>query len=205
MKQNPHIPGNPDEFITANMGLAHDVGFKFFLYAQKDERIKYDQEDFNSIAYMGLIKAYNKFDPTKFHNPDGEPVQFSTFAVPTIRGEIMRHIRDHGHLIRKHRTLGIAETDSLDRPVWNESTTPITFGEKISDYEVINEKEVIVRMFLSRMEPKLQRIYKLRCMGLSQLEIAKIFGTSQVQISRYEKKLMKLAEKYGRGELREAG
>lgn len=200
MKQNPHIPGSPDEFIKRNMGLAHDVGFKFFLSAQKDERIKFDQEDFNSIAYIGLIKAYNRFDPTKFRNRDGEAVQFSSFAVPTIRGEIMRQTRDHGHLIRKHRSLGVAETDSLDRPIWNYSTTPITLAEKITGVEVINERSVVAKQFLSLMGPRIRRIYELRCKDLSQMEVAKIMRTSQVSVGRIEKYMLECAEKWGRGE-----
>lgn len=200
MKQNPHIPGNPEEFIENNMGLAHDVGFKFFLYTQKDERIKYDQDDINSIAYIGLIKAYNKFDPAKFKNQDGEPVKFSTYAVPTIYGEIMRQVRDHGYTIKKHRSLGVADTDSLDRTVWNESSTPITLGEKVSGTEVIDEKSIVAKQFLSLMGPRIKRIYELRSKGLSQMEVAKIMRTSQVSIGRMENYMLDCAERWGKGE-----
>ena len=48
-----------------------------------------DKEDLMQIGYIGLIKAIKGFDPS--YN-----VQFSTYAVPLIIGEIKRYIRDEG-------------------------------------------------------------------------------------------------------------
>lgn len=47
----------------------------------------YDFEDLFQIGTIGLMKAIDKFDPS--YN-----VQFSTYAVPMIIGEIRRFIRD---------------------------------------------------------------------------------------------------------------
>ena len=47
----------------------------------------YDFEDLFQIGTIGLMKAMDKFDPS--YN-----VQFSTYAVPMIIGEIRRFIRD---------------------------------------------------------------------------------------------------------------
>lgn len=44
-------------------------------------------EDLIQIGMLGLIQAVDRFDPSR-------DTQFSTFAVPTIVGEIKRHLRD---------------------------------------------------------------------------------------------------------------
>ncbi|SHM79965.1 SigB/SigF/SigG family RNA polymerase sigma factor [Actinacidiphila paucisporea] len=45
-------------------------------------------EDLQQVAAVGLIKAVDRFDPTRGH-------AFASYAVPTIDGEIKRHFRDH--------------------------------------------------------------------------------------------------------------
>lgn len=59
-----------------------------------------DREDLFQIGAIGLIKAINKFDAS-FN------VEFSTYAVPMIMGEIRRFLRDDG-LIKVSR--GLKET-----------------------------------------------------------------------------------------------
>ena len=49
----------------------------------------YDKEDLFQIGCLGLLKAIEKF------NLDYD-VQFSTYAVPIILGELKRHFRDDG-------------------------------------------------------------------------------------------------------------
>ncbi len=48
-----------------------------------------EKEDLFQIGCIGLLKAIDNFDPT-FN------VQFSTYAVPMILGEIKKHFRDSG-------------------------------------------------------------------------------------------------------------
>ena len=48
-----------------------------------------DYEDLFQYGCMGLLKAIDRFDP-EF------PVQFSTYAVPVIMGEVRRCLRDDG-------------------------------------------------------------------------------------------------------------
>ncbi|MFF7995755.1 SigB/SigF/SigG family RNA polymerase sigma factor [Kitasatospora xanthocidica] len=45
------------------------------------------QEDLLQVGAVGLIKAIDRFDP-------GLGVEFTTFALPTVLGEIRRHFRD---------------------------------------------------------------------------------------------------------------
>ncbi len=68
--------------IEENMGL---VGSVVRRYLGKG----WEYEDLFQIGSMGLIKAVDRFD-------DSFGVQFSTYAVPMIMGEIKRHMRDDG-------------------------------------------------------------------------------------------------------------
>ena len=56
-----------------------------------------EYEDLFQYGCMGLLKALDRFDPAY-------PVQFSTYAVPVIMGEIRRYLRDDG-LIHVSRTI----------------------------------------------------------------------------------------------------
>jgi RNA polymerase sigma-B factor len=60
-------------------------------------------EDLIQVGSVGLIKAVDRFDVSR-------DLRFSTFAVPTILGEIKRHFRDRAWSIRVSR--GIQELNA---------------------------------------------------------------------------------------------
>ncbi len=68
--------------IEKNLGLVHHIVRRF-------SGRGYDPEDLFQIGTIGLIKAIDKFDLKL-------GLQFSTYAVPMITGEIKRFLRDDG-------------------------------------------------------------------------------------------------------------
>jgi len=103
MKRNPYLEGTPDEFIVNNMNLARDVAWPFIRASFGNPANTFTKEDLLSIACEGLIKAYQRFDPTKYEGEGGEGVKFSTYAIPVIRGTLMVNLRDLNSMIRPSR------------------------------------------------------------------------------------------------------
>src|SRR5437588_3219638 len=78
-----------DELVTAHMGLAAYLARRF---ANPGERL----DDLGQVASVGLLKAVDRFDPDR-------GLEFSTYATPTIVGELKRHFRDKGWAVRVPR------------------------------------------------------------------------------------------------------
>ena len=73
---------NRSHVINENIGLVHACAKKF-----KGRGIEYD--DIFQAGCVGLIKAVDAFDASR-------GVKLSTYAVPSILGEIKRLFRDGG-------------------------------------------------------------------------------------------------------------
>ncbi len=80
-----------DELVTMHLPLVEHLARRF---RERGEL----HDDLVQVGTIGLIKAVDRFDTER-------GVEFSTFATPTIVGEIKRHFRDHGWAIRVPRRL----------------------------------------------------------------------------------------------------
>lgn len=85
-----------EELVRLNLRMAKDATRRF-----RDRGVPDD--DIEQVAYLGLVKAVQGFDPARGHD-------FLSFAIPTIRGEVRRYFRDHGWAVRPTRS--IQETQS---------------------------------------------------------------------------------------------
>jgi RNA polymerase sigma-B factor len=86
-------------------------------------------DDLVQVASLGLIKAVDRFDPAR-------ETAFSSFAVPTILGELKRHFRDKGWSVRVPRDLQelAVKVDRIGDEMSRElgrAPTPAEIGERV--------------------------------------------------------------------------
>ena len=77
--------------------------------ARRYQRAGEPLDDLQQVASLGLIKAIDRFDPER-------EIAFSSYAVPTILGEIKRYFRDRTWAVRVPRDLQELSL-SVDRAV----------------------------------------------------------------------------------------
>lgn len=78
-----------NRLIEHHVHLAQSLARRF---ANRSEPL----DDLEQVAMLGLLKAVERFDPER-----GTP--FGAFAVPTVIGELRRHFRDQGWMVRVPR------------------------------------------------------------------------------------------------------
>ncbi len=80
-----------DAVVLLNLGLADGIAGRYLGRG-------IDRDDLVQVARLGLVKAVQRFRP-------GLGQSFAGFAAPTIAGEIKRHFRDAGWMVRPPRRL----------------------------------------------------------------------------------------------------
>src|SRR5215217_9638502 len=96
-----------EELVERFLPLARDLALR---YTYTDQPF----DDLLQVASLGLIKAIDRFEPDR-------GTKFTSYAAPTILGELKRHFRDKGwslHVPRdlQERTLAVSrETEALSK------------------------------------------------------------------------------------------
>jgi RNA polymerase sigma-B factor len=88
--------------VEEHMRLAEFLARRF---AHRGEPL----DDLRQVALVGLLKAVERFEPDR-------GLQFSSFATPTIVGELKRHFRDRGWAVRVPRRVQELHLE-LDRTI----------------------------------------------------------------------------------------
>lgn len=85
-----------DELVAAFQPLAHRLARRYSTGSAVDP-------DLMQVANLGLVLAAQRYDP--------ELGTFQAFALSTVSGELKKHLRDHGWLVRVPRSI---QEHSLD-------------------------------------------------------------------------------------------
>ncbi|MER5856800.1 SigB/SigF/SigG family RNA polymerase sigma factor [Streptomyces sp. NPDC059688] len=88
LEEGPERDAARDELVTAWLPMAHRIAGRF---RDRGESV----EDLRQVAALGLVKAIDRFDPSRG--------AFESYAVPTITGEVKRHFRDRMWALRVPR------------------------------------------------------------------------------------------------------
>ncbi|MDO4156385.1 MAG: sigma-70 family RNA polymerase sigma factor [Oscillospiraceae bacterium] len=198
----------------ANLGLVHLCANRF-----RGRGIEY--EELYSAGCIGLLKAVKAFDQNR-------GVQFSTYAVPVILGEMKRLFRDGGTVkvsrTLKEHAMQLQQLQEMFQQVHGRAATiaELSQGSGLSSEAVAealcaaqpplsltaaaeeNQLDIPVpapdtelgdvlalRQVMQTLPKPDQLLLQMRYFqNMTQTEIAKRLGISQVQVSRKEKKLL---------------
>ena len=181
------------------------------------------------VGTANVLKALDRYDPA-------HGTAFSSFAVPTIRGEILRYFRDLTWTVRPPRELQerairierereqltndlgrnptarelaaqvgctleefldaseaahARSSDSFDRPATTQEGDAATLGERLGDedpgFEAAESSATLDRL-LNTLSERDQLVLRLRFReDLTQTEIARRIGCSQMHVSRIQR------------------
>ena len=90
-KKSPDADHLRDELVVAHLNLVRYLAVKF---VNRGEAL----DDLIQVGTVGLIKAIDRFDIER-------GVEFTTYATPTVVGEIKRYFRDKGWAVKVPRRL----------------------------------------------------------------------------------------------------
>ncbi len=124
-----------DELVVAHLNLVRYLAVKF---ANRGEAL----EDLVQVGTVGLIKAIDRFDLER-------GVEFTTYATPTIVGEIKRYFRDKGWAVkvpRRLQELNLSVNRAIERLIvelgHSPTVTELAKHLGASDEEILEAQEL---------------------------------------------------------------
>jgi RNA polymerase sigma-B factor len=163
MEARPQHPPDRRRRIEAHLPLVRTLALRF---ARRGEPL----DDLVQAGCIGLIHAVDRHDPALG--------TFEAYAVPTITGEIQRHLRDRGSVLRvPPRVLAEAGRPRLD-PLGEDDGPP-------ADPIPAVDARLTLAAALRSLPLHERRILVLWLFGeRSQRSIAREVGLSQIHVSR---------------------
>lgn len=157
--------------IEGNMRLAIKIANSF-------SNTRIDQDDLWSIAFMGLIRAADTFDPHK-------GVKFTAYMTTVIKNEIRLELRK---VVKERVEVSLESVLMSDEMTGDDILLKDTivgseFEEEYRQYQIVNE----VMRGLLEVNERDRKILMLRMSGYRQEVIADVMNTAQSTISRIVK------------------
>ena len=104
-----------------------------------------DYDDIYQVASIGLIYSVDRFDPTKGY-------EFSSFATPTIIGEIKKYFRDKGWTIRVPRRIQeLSKKIMIAKNKLSQEYQRTPTVEEIAEFLNASSEEIIESMEASKV------------------------------------------------------
>ena len=187
--------------VKNNLGLVWSIVHRF-------KNNYYDKEDLFQIGCIGLMKAINNFD---VHYG----VQFSTYAVPIIMGEIKRYFRDDGTIkvSRSLKELNIKINKAKEKLItlygYEPTIQEIAKELEVDVMDVVEAidasyyptsmwfEKIALKLEIEKLDEKERLILYMRYqLDFNQEKVAQRLNISQVQVSRLEKKIITKLRKH---------
>lgn len=165
-----------EKLITNNIRLAISVAQKFSF-----------EEDYESIAMIGLIKAADNFDIEK-------GINFATYATRVIHNDILMYIRK----IKRYSSNISLETIVHCDQEGNQLTIEDLLEYEDDSFNNVEKEEQVIKLYKT-LDSLPDRECKIICLlyGIGEVrrykqhEVAERFGISQSYVSRVEKRILK--------------
>ena len=195
-----------EEILIKFDNLANKAAWDFYRYLQSFEMHSshIDVEDLKQVAKIGIIYAYNKYDSNYIDEPSKEyeeSIGFAPYLKSTVRGEVLKYIRDILKVRRKDYNINEIAVSSINQPVLNKDNSEMFLADIIED---VNSSQDI-----NILELRLEINSYMKCLNdrdkniisdsyfnhMTQKELAEKYGVTQVQIGRILKRSLEKMHK----------
>ena len=201
-----------DTLFSENIGLVYSVARRFLGRGV-------EMEDLFQIGSIGLLKAVDHFNPEfdvkfstyavpmiigeikRFLRDDGilkvsRSIKENQYKICKMREELEKKLGREPDLRELAMTLeSAAEVDSIYKTVYQGDGTDLQLVDRLPEKEDRHEKllnRIFLEEILEKLEGEEKRLIVFRYFqDMTQTEVAKKMGMSQVQISRMEKRILK--------------
>lgn len=188
----PYIAPEKLETLSAEYASTKDTELREMLVLQHQRLVRSiasrfagsgeSLEDLIQVGNIGLMNALDRYDPS-------QGTRFSTFATPTILGEIKRYFRDKTSTIKMPRAL--QELQQVTRRAVQALTICLGRGPTISEvasYLNISEEQVTTAMESGEaMRPLSLESQTTFSNSSGQVNLQDILGESDIDLLKFEK------------------
>lgn len=205
---NPNL-GSIDEFVNDHMNLVRKIAYS----CMSKTNLVVDVEDLIQEGVIGLMRAYQKYDPAKG--------AASTIATFQIRARILAYIRDDLPLIRKPAWIYEIMGNILTRKMENDTPDEIAkainrpvetvkmildiyawkmiYTDGLSEFDKgidFDDMPIVFQDFAAELTPMEKQVLQLKMAGMTHRKMATRLGYSPAYMGQISKKIEEKALLY---------